>query len=70
MKDANAGAFWLGRVDTPFSLRGADNEVLGQMRASSVLLREDGTAGTVSQVDLSVQVARATGISAARPDRA
>ncbi len=54
MKDANAGAFWLGRVDTPFSLRGADNEVLGQMRASSVYLREDGTAGTVSQVDLSV----------------
>ncbi|HEY9194316.1 MAG TPA: hypothetical protein VIO81_15710 [Methyloversatilis sp.] len=54
MKDASAGAFWLGRVDTPFSLRGADNEVLGQMRASSVYVREDGSAGTLSQVDLSV----------------
>ena len=54
LKDANAGAFWLGRVDTPFSLRGADNEVLGQVRASSVYMRDDGSAGTLSQVDLSV----------------
>lgn len=54
MAGAQVGAFWLGRVDTPFSLRNADNEVLGEMRASSVYLREDGTAGTVSQVDLSV----------------
>ena len=54
MKDANAGAFYLGRVDTPFSLRNAANETLGEMRATSVYLREDGSAGTVSQVDLSV----------------
>lgn len=54
MKDANAGAFHLGRVDTPFSLRNAANETLGEMRATGVYLREDGSAGTVSQVDLSV----------------
>lgn len=54
MKEANAGAFHLGRVDTPFSLRNAANETLGEMRATSVYLREDGSTGTVSQVDLSV----------------
>jgi hypothetical protein len=54
MKQANAGAFHLGRVDTPLSLRNAANETLGEMRATGIYLREDGSAGTVSQVDLSV----------------
>lgn len=54
MKQANAGAFYLGRVDTPFSLRNAANETLGEMRATGIYLREDGSTGSVSQVDLSV----------------
>lgn len=54
LKEAGVGAFYLGRVDTPFSLNNAANETLGVMRATSIYLREDGSVGTVSQVDLSV----------------
>lgn len=54
LKEAGVGAFYLGRVDTPFSLRDGANQVQGEMRASSVYLREDGSVGTVSQVDLAV----------------
>lgn len=54
LQQANVGAFHLGRVDTPFSVRNAANDTLGEVRASGLYLREDGTAGTVSQVDLSV----------------
>lgn len=54
LAEAGVGALYLGRVDTPFSLRNAANETLGLMRASSIYLREDGSTGTVSQIDLSV----------------
>lgn len=52
--EAGVGALYLGRVATPFALRGATNDTLGEMRTTSLYLREDGTAGTVSQIDLSV----------------
>jgi hypothetical protein len=51
---AGVGALYLGRVATPFDLRGAANDTLGMMRSSGVYLREDGSAGTLSQIDLSV----------------
>ncbi|NMG69005.1 hypothetical protein [Parazoarcus communis] len=54
LAEAGVGALYLGRVDTAFSLRNAANETLGLMRASSIYLREDGSTGTVSQIDLSV----------------
>jgi len=54
LKDAGVGAFYLGQVDTRFSIRNAANETLGQMRTSSIYLREDGSAGSVSQIDLAV----------------
>ena len=54
LEQAGVGAFYLDRVGTPFSLNNAANEALGQMRASSIYLREDGSVGTVSQVDLRV----------------
>lgn len=54
LKEAGVGAFYLGRADTLFSLNNAANETLGMMRASSIYLREDGSVGTVSQVDLAV----------------
>lgn len=52
--EAAVGALYLGRVATPFELRGAANDTLGVMRSTSIYLREDGTTGTVSQIDLSV----------------
>ncbi|CAM5425157.1 hypothetical protein [Thauera sp.] len=54
LNEAGVGAFYLGRVDTPFSLKDAANDTQGLMRASSIYLREDGRVGTVSQVDLRV----------------
>ncbi|WP_343034879.1 hypothetical protein [Aromatoleum diolicum] len=52
--EAGVGALYLGNVATPFDLRGAANDALGVTRSSSIYLREDGSAGTVSQIDLSV----------------
>lgn len=52
--EAGVGALYLGRVATPFALKDAANDTQGLMRASSVYLREDGGAGTVSQVNLRV----------------
>lgn len=54
LADAGVGALYLGNVATPFDLRNNANETLGVMRSSSIYLRENGSVGTVSQIDLSV----------------
>lgn len=48
------GALYLGHVTTPFSLKDEQNSLLGQIRSSGVFLHENGQAGTVQQIDLSV----------------
>lgn len=52
--DAGVGAIYLGHVSSPFTLKGAGNETLGEVASSSVYLREDGTTGLVQQVNLAV----------------
>lgn len=52
--DAGLGALQVDAIATPFSLRNAANEVLGQVRASSVYLTEAGTAGVIQQIDVVV----------------
>ena len=54
LQEAGVGAVYLGPVDTPFSLRSADNSTLGAIRATSAYLHEDGREGTVQQIDLAV----------------
>lgn len=51
---AGVGAIYLGNVTTPYRLVGADGQTNGQIARSGVYLHEDGTAGTVQHVDLSV----------------
>lgn len=51
---AGLGALQVHATATPFSLRNAANEVLGQVRASSLYLTEAGTAGVIPQVDVVV----------------
>lgn len=51
---AGLGALQVHATATQFSLRNAANEVLGQVRASSVYLTEAGTAGVIQQVDVVV----------------
>ncbi len=48
------GALYLGAIDTGFGLRGKGNELLGAVRTSGLYLREDGTPGTIQQLDLVV----------------
>lgn len=46
------GAIYLGHVTSPFSLKDSQNALLGQIRNSGVFLQENGTEGTIQQIDL------------------
>ncbi len=52
LQDQNVGALFLGRSDTSFQLRGAQNEDLGAVRTTGLYLAESGQAGSIQQVDL------------------
>lgn len=50
----NIGALYLGNVATPFDLKNSQNDLLGQVRSSGIYVRENGSAGTLQQIDLVV----------------
>jgi hypothetical protein len=50
----NVGALYLGNIGTSFELKDAGNTSQGQVRSSGMYLNEDGSAGTLQQVDLVV----------------
>jgi hypothetical protein len=52
LADVGVGAIALARIATPFSVKTEANELLGQIRSSGIFLQEDGTAGTIQQIDL------------------
>lgn len=52
LKELDIGAISLAAARTPFALRGAGNQALGQVQASSVYLRDSGGAGSVQHVDV------------------
>lgn len=52
LADKGIGAIYLGSVHTPFEIKTEQNELQGMVRSSSFFLREDGSSGTVQQVDL------------------
>ena len=54
LKEANVGAISLARVATPFELKDSQNDQQGEIRATGIYLREDGAAGTIQQIDLTV----------------
>jgi hypothetical protein len=54
LAEAEVGAISLARVATPFALRDGDNTPLGEVRTTAVYLGDDGRAGTVQQVDLTI----------------
>ncbi len=51
---AGIGAIYLGNLNTEFSLKGSENQLLGEVVSSSIYLSEDGQAGTVQQINLVV----------------
>jgi hypothetical protein len=54
LQEKNVGALYLGNQATPFELRDSANRSLGAVRSSGVYLAEDGSVGTLQQIDLSV----------------
>ncbi len=50
----NVGAIYLGNVSTPFDIKNGQNQLDGQVKSSGVYLNENGSAGTVQQIDLAV----------------
>lgn len=52
--DKNIGAIYLGHTQTPFQLNDDNNASLGEVVSSGIFLREDGTSGTVQQINLAV----------------
>lgn len=54
LKAAGVGALYLGSTSTEFSLKDASNQPAGQVRSSGIYLNEDGSAGSLQQIDLAV----------------
>jgi len=52
LAEKGVGAIYLGRVDTPFSIKDAVNTLQGQVRATGLFLHEDGRVGSMQQLDL------------------
>lgn len=54
LKEKSVGAIALANAGTEFSIKNADNDLQGQVRSTGIYLSEDGSAGTVQQIDLAV----------------
>ncbi len=54
LKTSNVGAIYLGNVNSQFDLKSNANELYGRIQKAGVYLAEDGTAGTVQQIDFSI----------------
>ncbi|MDR0577264.1 MAG: VCBS repeat-containing protein [Candidatus Accumulibacter sp.] len=54
LKDMDIGAISLSSVSSPFSIKNGNNDLLGQVRASGIYLRENGGVGGIQQIDLTV----------------
>lgn len=52
LKSMGIGAIYLGKASADFSLMDSRNQEMGQSRAAGVYLNEDGSGGTVQQIDL------------------
>ncbi|HEX5338884.1 MAG TPA: hypothetical protein VFW53_10655 [Gallionella sp.] len=54
LAERNVGALYLGNAATQFDLKNAANNLQGVVRSTGVYLNENGSAGTLQQVDLVV----------------
>ncbi len=52
LSQTGVGALYLGNVATPFSLENGASDPSGQVRSTGIFVREDGSVGTLQQVDL------------------
>lgn len=54
LKAAGVGALYLGSTATEFTYKDASNQTDGQLRSSGIYLNENGSAGSLQQIDLAV----------------
>ena len=54
LADRGIGAIYLGSAETPFDIKGSDNQTNGRVRATGFYLTEAGGSGSVQQVDMVV----------------
>lgn len=54
LKQANVGALNLAHLATPFDIKDGSNALQATVRSSGIYLSEDGHAGTLQQIDLTV----------------
>ena len=52
LSQKGVGALYLGNVATPFSVKNVENQLVGQVRNTGVFLQENGSVGTLQQIDL------------------
>ncbi|MDK2807560.1 MAG: hypothetical protein PWP24_293 [Clostridiales bacterium] len=48
------GAIYLGNIETDFSLMSKSNEAQAQIRSTGIYLKENGEAGTIQHMDVSI----------------
>ena len=54
LKEANVGAIYLGYENTEFSLKNESNETNAVIQKTGIFLYENGSSGTIQQMDLAV----------------
>ena len=54
LADKNIGALFLSSVSSPFTLGSQPGTLDGRVRESSVFIRENGSVGTIQEIDLAV----------------
>ena len=54
LKDRDVGAIAVGHIASPFELRGKNNSNLGAVAATGLYLTENGKAGSVQEINLTV----------------
>lgn len=48
------GAIYIGNLDTLFAVKDKENNLQGQVRRTGIYISENGTVGTVQQIDLKI----------------
>ncbi|MFH1671837.1 MAG: hypothetical protein ABIF87_00180 [Pseudomonadota bacterium] len=54
LRDRNIGAIYLGNLASEFDLSGSNNELMGKVRTTGIFLSQNGSPGTIQQLDLVV----------------
>lgn len=54
LAEKNVGAIFINSISSPFTLESQPGNLDGKIRESSIFIREDGSVGTVQEIDLAV----------------